>query len=119
MTTPPDLAALAREIVADYLVRTFDATHLTPNDEALVAIISDKLTLSRTAGRAEERARWLKLLTLADDFKQEFERGSYMAGEEEARLRLFRVTDEFKGVARDGIEAQHGLNDTYPGDPYP
>lgn len=23
------------------------------------------------------------------------------------------------GRARDGIEAQHGLNDTYPGDPYP
>jgi hypothetical protein len=26
---------------------------------------------------------------------------------------------EYIGPARDGIEAQHGLNDTYPGDPYP
>lgn len=25
----------------------------------------------------------------------------------------------YVGPARDGIEAQHGLNDTYPGDPYP
>jgi len=25
----------------------------------------------------------------------------------------------FKGVARDGIEAQNGINDTYAGDPYP
>lgn len=26
---------------------------------------------------------------------------------------------EFAGIARDGIEAQRGLNDVWPGDPYP
>jgi hypothetical protein len=30
-----------------------------------------------------------------------------------------RQTAKYVGAARDGIEAQHGLNDTYPGDPYP
>ena len=54
----------------------------------------------------------------------------------ERRLIAFGLTDEeaktvrerfqrgdftapYSGPARDGIEAQHGLNDTYPGDPYP
>ena len=35
----------------------------------------------------------------------------------EAALR-YRVAKP-TGVARDGIEAQRGLNDTWPGDPYP
>lgn len=30
-----------------------------------------------------------------------------------------RAIRPFKGVAREGIEAQNGLNDTYAGDPYP
>jgi hypothetical protein len=26
---------------------------------------------------------------------------------------------DFDGIARDGVEAQRGLNDVWPGDPYP
>ena len=39
-----------------------------------------------------------------------------------ARLRLppTKLAEEkYVGPARDGLEAMHGLNDTYPGDPYP
>lgn len=36
-----------------------------------------------------------------------------------AILREQEVTEPYVGPARDGIEAQYGLNDTWPGDPYP
>jgi hypothetical protein len=37
-----------------------------------------------------------------------------------AMMQVQRTLDEQPArIARDGIEAQHGLNDTYPGDPYP
>ena len=35
------------------------------------------------------------------------------------RAYLIKNSTKYSGPARDGIEAQHGLNDVYPGDPCP
>ena len=66
------------------------------------------------------RAQALRLLDKAARDGNEYARAAAEAYDECAKeLEAALALDKRPRAARDDIEAQHGLNDTYPGDPYP